>query len=102
GVPRKCYQPYLGVLQPDQDTDPVAATKAVPPLPEATGSRSAVNQLPKSVVRENRTLRSVGAGGGRLPPATRWALSNERPYRNQSSWLVAGIVPGVERQPLKK
>ena len=28
---------------------------------------------PKSVVREIRTLRSVGAGGGRLPPATRWS-----------------------------
>jgi hypothetical protein len=32
----------------------------------------AVNQLPKSVVREIRTPRSVGAGGGQLPPATRW------------------------------
>jgi hypothetical protein len=31
-----------------------------------------VNQLPKSVVREIRTPRSVGAGGGRPPPATRW------------------------------
>ena len=31
----------------------------------------AVNRLPKSVVREIRTPRSVGAGGGRLPPATR-------------------------------
>ena len=40
-----------------------------------------MNQLSKSVVREIRTLRSEGAGGGRLPPATRWALSNERPYR---------------------
>jgi hypothetical protein len=30
----------------------------------------AVNQLPKSVVREIRTPRSVGAGGGRPPPAT--------------------------------
>jgi hypothetical protein len=41
----------------------------------------AVNQLPKSVVREIRTPRSVGAGGGRPPPATRWVLSNEHPYR---------------------
>jgi hypothetical protein len=41
----------------------------------------AVNQLPKSVVREIRTPRSVGAGGGRPPPATRWAVSNDRPYR---------------------
>src|SRR5450759_48168 len=32
----------------------------------------AVNQLPKSVVREIRTPRSVGAGGGRPPTATRW------------------------------
>ena len=32
-----------------------------------------VNQLPKSVVREIRTPRSVGAEGGQLPPATRWA-----------------------------
>jgi hypothetical protein len=31
-----------------------------------------VNQLPKSVVREIRTPRSVGTGGGRPPPATRW------------------------------
>ena len=31
----------------------------------------AVNQLPKSVVREIRTPRSVGAGGGRPPLATR-------------------------------
>src|ERR1700692_2680241 len=40
----------------------------------------AVNQLPKSVVREIRTPRSVGAGGGRPPPATRWARRNPRPY----------------------
>src|ERR1700716_382465 len=47
---------------------------------------NAVNQLPKSVVREIRTprsvgtgggrksapRRSVGAGGGRPPPVTRW------------------------------
>jgi hypothetical protein len=37
---------------------------------------------PTSVVREIRTLRSVGAGGGRLPPATRWAHRNTRPYRD--------------------
>ena len=45
----------------------------------------AVNQLPKSVVREIRTPRSVGAGGGRPPPATRWVLSNEHPYREPGS-----------------
>ncbi len=36
----------------------------------------------KSVVREIRTPRSVGTGGGRPPLVTRWALSNERPYRD--------------------
>src|SRR2546430_9029448 len=45
----------------------------------------AVNQLPKSVVREIRTPRSVGAGGGRPPPATRWARGNLRPYRDHGS-----------------
>src|SRR5580700_7267921 len=43
----------------------------------------AVKQRPKSVVREICTLRSVGTGGGRPPPVTRWALSNGRPYREQ-------------------
>jgi hypothetical protein len=42
---------------------------------------NAVNQPPKSVVREIRTPRSVGAGGGRPPPATRWAAGNSGPYR---------------------
>src|SRR3984957_15373184 len=45
----------------------------------------AVNQLPKSVVREIRTPRSVGAGGGRPPPATRWARGNSRPYRERGT-----------------
>src|ERR1700726_4897708 len=48
----------------------------------------AVNQLPKSVVREIRTPRSVGAGGGRPPPATRWARGNSRPYREQDRHTV--------------
>jgi hypothetical protein len=41
-----------------------------------------VKQLLKSVERQIRTLRSVGAGGGQLPPATRWAISDDRPYRH--------------------
>ena len=48
----------------------------------------AVNQLPKSVVREIRTPRSVGAGGGRPPPATRWARRNPRPYRDPQAAFV--------------
>ena len=43
----------------------------------------AVKQRPKSVVREIRTPRSVGTGGGRPPPVTRWAPSNGRPYRDK-------------------
>jgi hypothetical protein len=48
----------------------------------------AVNQLPKSVVREIRTPRSVGAGGGRPPPATRWARGNSRPYRESRRYAA--------------
>src|SRR5580704_14003340 len=43
----------------------------------------AVKQRPKSVVREIRTPRSVGTGGGRPPPVTRLAPSNGCPYRNR-------------------
>ena len=53
----------------------------------------AVNQLPKSVVREIRTPRSVGAGGGRPPPATRWALSDRRLY---STLLEQSAPIGVD------
>jgi hypothetical protein len=61
--------------------DAVTETKAAPPLSEVAGSCSAVNHLPESAVREIRTLRFVGTGGGRPPPVTRLALGNERPYR---------------------
>ena len=54
----------------------------------------AVNQLPKSVVREIRTPRSVGAGGGQLPPATRWARGNSRPYRE--SHRCAGQTDAID------
>ena len=55
----------------------------------------AVNQLPKSVVREIRTPRSVGAGGGRPPPATRWARGDSRPYRECARLTVktAPMIP---------
>ena len=39
---------------------------------ERIADSSTVNQRPKSVVREIRTLRSVGDGGRRLPPPARW------------------------------
>src|ERR1700722_5011390 len=50
----------------------------------------AVKQRPKSVVREIRTPRSVGTGGGRPPPVTRWAPSNGCPYRNRKLGLRRG------------
>ena len=53
----------------------------------------AVNQLPKSVVREIRTPRSVGAGGGRPPPATRWASSDRRLYSTLLSMESGGFGP---------
>jgi hypothetical protein len=48
----------------------------------------AVKQRPKSVVREIRTPRSVGTGGGRPPPVTRWAPSNGCPYRNREMTTI--------------
>src|ERR1035441_5174826 len=75
--------PHLGRFPPDQRADTSTATKTAAPLGAAAGPRGAtVNQPPKSVVREIRTPRSVGTGGGRPPPVTRWASSNGRPYRN--------------------
>src|ERR1700737_4569049 len=49
----------------------------------------AVNQLPKSVVREIRTPRSVGTGGGRPPPVTRWVVSNGHLYRDHYTGMAA-------------
>jgi len=55
----------------------------------------AVNQLPKSVVREIRTPRSVGAGGGRPPPATRWGREVTRvlPRKSWFEALTAAFAP---------
>jgi hypothetical protein len=71
--------PNLGRFPPDQRTDAVAAAQTAPPLSEAAGACSAVNQLPKSVVRQIRMPRSVGTGGGRPPPVTRWRLATAAP-----------------------
>src|SRR3954463_12767432 len=75
--------PYRRRFQSAQGAGPVAPTPTAVALPGTAGSRSAVNPRPKSVVQEICTLRSVGGGGRRLPPPTRWALSNERPYRER-------------------
>src|ERR1700736_6169439 len=65
----------------------------------------AVNQLPKSVVREIRTPRSVGTGGGRPPPVTRWARRNPRPYRDHlfgRTPCTISILSGLSGAPLAK
>jgi hypothetical protein len=50
-----------------------------------------VNQLLKSVMREIRTLRSVGAGGGRLLSATRWPVRS-RPLPDWASLVEVTTV----------
>src|ERR1700730_16541047 len=59
----------------------------------------AVKQRPKSVVREIRTPRSVGTGGGRPPPVTRWAPSNGGPYRNRELISAGGRNPAASGSP---
>ena len=61
----------------------------------------AANQLPKSVVREIRTPRSVGAGGGRPPPATRWARRNSRP-RDRSRMRLDVQIILAHQSPMRK
>src|SRR5215472_9754343 len=63
-----------------------------------TNSRQgAVNPRPKSVVQEICTLRSVGGGGRRLPPPTRWVPSNGHPYRNPRRANRAIFRPSLAR-----
>src|SRR5260221_14779217 len=66
-----------------KERTPLLRPKLYRPYRGVAGSRGAVNQTPKSVVREIRTLRSVGTGGGRPPPVTRWAGNKPRPYRDR-------------------
>jgi hypothetical protein len=60
----------------------------------------AVNQLPKSVVREIRTPRSVGAGGGRPPPATRWGGRGEIlvPTATIATWPMSETSAVAQQQ----
>src|SRR3984893_14549921 len=67
----------------------------------------AVKQRPKSGMREIRTPRSVGTGGGRPPPVTRWAPSNGCPYRNRemTTFFLSLRVSGsfkIVRVPLEE
>jgi len=63
----------VGGVPADQVASSVTASETETELLEVAVTRSAVNQSSKSVVREIRSLRSVGAGGGRPPPVTRSA-----------------------------
>jgi hypothetical protein len=60
--------------------------------PGTASYRQTVKQLLKSVVRQIRTLRFVGAGGGQLPQATRWAISDDRPYRDSNFGVPESLV----------
>src|ERR1700737_2785075 len=60
----------------------------------------AVNQLPKSVVREIRTLRSVGAGGGRPPPATRSGGGRPPPATRSSAVIPEATPPQCAQDQL--
>src|SRR3954453_15736777 len=66
--------------------------------PGTNSSESAVNHLSKSVVRESRTPRSVGTGGGRSLPVTRWcrksAASGNSPAPYSTSCpVLRGVAP---------
>jgi len=70
------------------------------PQQGAASYRHAVKQLLQSVVREIRTLRSVRAGAGRSPPATRWATNDGRPYRDSIDGPVQR-TPGYRQLTLE-
>src|SRR3954468_194795 len=57
--------------------------------PGTNSSESAVNHLSKSVVRESRTPRSVGTGGGRPLPVTRSGERQRSPATRLRLWSTA-------------
>jgi hypothetical protein len=59
-----------------------------------------VKHLLKSVVREIRTLRSVGTGGGQLPPVTRWAVRDDRLYRDSKFKSILRTIAARTREAL--
>jgi hypothetical protein len=72
----------------------------VPPLPGAAGSCSAVNHLPKSVVREIRTLRFVETGGGRASGDPVAAVKRRATHRNiyvRSQRAGERVMTSIER-----
>ncbi|MBZ5689223.1 MAG: hypothetical protein LAP86_29820, partial [Acidobacteriia bacterium] len=69
-------------ISTDQGAVSIGATQAVSLVLGDASDRGAVNQLLTSVVREIRTLRSVGAGERATAPGHPVAISNGRPYRD--------------------
>ena len=71
GQPQSCGSDHMGSVQSNQAAVSVTATKAISSVPGVEGYCGAMNQVSKSVVWAIRTLRSVGAGDGQPPLATR-------------------------------
>jgi hypothetical protein len=84
---------HMGSVPSNQAAVSVTATKAISPVPGVAGYRGAVNQFSKSVVREIRTLRSVGAGGGQPSLATRWVMGKHDFYSDL--WLFTDLLSSL-------
>ena len=88
----------------DQGAVSVTAAGAFDPLPGASAISCAVKESLKSVVREICTLRSVGAGGGQPPLATRsWGgkfpRATRRPYRKELETITIKLGSKKSRWP---
>ena len=83
----------------DQGAVSTGATQAVSLVLGDASARDAVNQLPTSVVREIRTLRSVGAGARATAPGHPVAISDGRPYRDRQL-STAGLVQFRSREQM--
>ena len=84
----------MGRVLPNQAAVSTTAAKAVASLFEASALSCAVKQPLKSIVREICTLRSVGAGGGQPPPATRLKSSNGWTTRVGAAVILVAKIGG--------
>src|SRR3954465_5713099 len=64
--------------------------------PGTNSSESAVNHLSKSVVRESRTPRSVGTGGGRPLPVTRSGRQRCRSRPRHRGVVLGSALPALK------
>src|SRR5437899_616585 len=85
-----------------------AARLAAIPAGESPANRDAMGRAartmaPSSLQRINGAPHATAERFEQIPHNSRTRCNTDSRDRDgQSSWLVAGIVPGVERQPLKK